>query len=181
MSADEYFRLVDDGYRYELIEGVVCMSPSPTPKHQKLIVLIATQIETFLESQPIGHVFVEVDVDLGPGTEGKDLVYRPDVVFTRAVPAAPIPDRIVGGADLVVEIISDTSRRYDSETKKADYERAGVAEYWLIDPERSAMTFFQLVDGRFVEMTPDGDKLLSKAVDGFTLDLARIRRAFRGA
>jgi len=181
VTADEFLRLEEDGYRYELIEGVVCMSPSPTPRHQNVAVRIAAQIDAFLETHAVGHVFVEVDVDLGPGPQGGDLVYRPDVVFNRADAAEGVPDRIIAPVDLVVEIISSTTRRFDSDTKKADYERAGVREYWLIDPERGEMTFHRLSEGRYVEMTPTGDRLQTEAVPGFALDLARVRRAFRRA
>ncbi|MBI4579614.1 MAG: Uma2 family endonuclease, partial [Planctomycetes bacterium] len=141
MTADEYLRLPDDGRWYELIDGVVCMSPSPTPAHQKVAARLVGQISAWLDRHPIGEVFVEVDVQLGVGPRGGDLVYRPDVVFVRGDAAGAITDRISGPPHLVVEIISPSSRRFDHETKKGDYERCGVEEYWIIDPERREMTF----------------------------------------
>jgi len=78
-----------------------------------------------------------------------------------------------------VEIISSSSRRYDSETKKNDYERCGVREYWLIDPEREAMTFYRLQDGRFAEVPASDNHFTSEAVPGFTLDLPRVRETFK--
>ena len=56
----------------------------------------------------------------------------------------------------VVEVISRGSRRMDSETKKSDYERFCVQEFWLIDPERKSMTFWRLSDGRFVDVDTTG-------------------------
>ncbi len=88
-------------------------------------------------------------------------------------------EKIVGGPDLVVEVVSRGSRRMDTETKKADYERFGVREYWLIDPERQAMTFWRLQDNRFVEVAPTGHTFASQAVPGFTLDLAHLRAKFK--
>ena len=179
MDADEFLEIPDDGNFYELIDGVVHVSPSPTPQHQDVLVEILTQIALFLRTNPVGKVFAELDVHLGEGPNGKDLVYRPEIVFVRAERLPVMRDKIVGGPDLMVEVISRGSRRYDSETKKGDYERFGVGEYWLIDPERKAMTFYRLQEGRFVEVPVEGDAFTSKAVPGFVLDLARVRETFK--
>ena len=181
VSADEYFRLEEDGFRYELVDGVVCMSPSPTPVHQKVVTRIAAQIVAYLEVHPVGEVFVEVDVHLGAGPRGGDLVYRPDVIFLRTERVAQNQERIVGAPDLVVEVVSNTSRRYDNETKRSDYQRCGVSEYWLIDPDRESMTFLSLEGNHYVEMSTEGDTLKSRALSGFTLNLARVRKSFKPA
>ena len=67
------------------------------------------------------------------------------------------PDHLRGAPDLAVEIVSPQSRRYDSETKRADYERFGVLEYWLIDPQRGSFTFLRLASGRYAEVAAEGD------------------------
>ena len=179
MSADDFLRLQDDGTSYELMDGVVVMSPSPTPQHQRVTMKIAAQIEWFLRDHPVGDVFPEIDVHLGRGPTGGDLVYKPEIVFIRAERRAQMREKIVGAPDLVVEVISRGSRRMDTETKKEDYERFGVREYWLIDPEREAMTFYRLQDGRFVEITPTGTTFVSQAVPGFKLDLIPVRESFQ--
>ena len=179
MSADEYLRLEDDGCRYELIDGVVCMSPSPTPGHQNVEGQVFGQIWTYLERHPVGAVLTEVDVRLPAGPNGEETVYRPDVVFLRAERVTRNRDRITEPPDLIVEIISITSRHYDQETKKSDYERFGVREYWIIDPIRETMGFYRLREDRYVEVKHQGDAFLSEAVPGFVLDLARVRKAFR--
>ena len=178
MTADEYFRLEDDGFRYELIDGIVCMSPSPTPTHQHVATQIKLLIAKYLDQHPVGVVLGEVDVYLESGRERGDLVYRPDIVFLRTDRMLRNRERIVEPPDLVVEIISNSSRRYDLETKKSDYERCGVREYWVIDPDRNTMTFYRLDSGRYVEVAPEGSSLTSQAVPGFVLDLDRVRRAF---
>lgn len=178
MTADEYFALEDDGFLYELVDGVVCMSPSPTPEHQDAATQISAQIATFLNDHLVGKVFVELDVNLGQGPTGGDIVYRPDVVFIRAEKVARNRKRIDEPPDLAVEIVSDTSRRYDNETKKGDYERAGVMEYWVIDPNRGTMSFYRLRDGRYELVQPKGDAFASEAIPGFSLDLSRVRRTF---
>lgn len=179
MSADEFLLIPDDGMFYELIDGVVVMSPSPTPDHQGALMEIARQLANYLVDHPIGKVFPELDVHLGTGPTGGDLVYRPEVVFVRTERIRKMRKKIFGSPDLVVEVISAGSRRYDSETKKGDYERFGVQEYWLIDPEREAMTFYRLQAGHFVEVPPSGDTFASQAVPGFALDLVRVRETFK--
>ena len=179
VSAEEYLALPDDGYRYELVEGVVVMSPSPTLRQQAVVAEILAQIMMYLREHPVGHVFPESDVHLGTGLRGGDLVYRPDLVFVRAERLPRTPDETLRGPpDLVVEVVSPGSRRYDAETKRQDYERLGVREYWLVDPERGAMTFLRLVGGRFVEPPADGETFASEAVPGFALDLVRVRKSF---
>lgn len=178
MSADGFFQMPEDGYNYELIDGILAMTPSPAPKHQAVLMEIATQIAIFLRSNPVGQALPEIDVHLGQGPTGGDLVYRPELVFIRSERLPEIGDRVAGAPDLVVEIVSRGSRRFDSETKRADYERSGVGEYWLIDPERHAMTFLRLQDGQFIDVAPAGDGFASHVVPGFILDLTRVRRAF---
>lgn len=178
MTAEEFFDLGETHIRYELIDGVVCMSPSPTPSHQNIIVQIAHQIASCLDQHPVGNAYVELDVHLGKGPKGLDLVYRPDIIFLSKQRAEECRDRVVGPPDLVVEIISADSRQYDSRTKKSDYERCGVTEYWLIDPLQRTTTFYQRQGDRFAEVKPEKGKLTSKAITGFTLDVERIHRLF---
>jgi len=179
MSVDDFLKLPDDGCNYELIDGVVVMSPSPTPEHQHVTMKIAAQIEWFLRDHPVGIVLPEIDVHIGQGPTGGDLVYRPEIVFIRAERLRGMRERIVGAPDVVVEVISRGSRRMDTETKKDDYERFGVREYWLIDPEREAMTFYRLDHARFVEVSPERNTFTSEAIPGFTLHLGPVRESFK--
>lgn len=176
MDADVYLALPEDNsYRYELVNGVVCLSPSPTFRHQMIITEVAVQIGGFLRNHPLGTVAVEVDLPLG-----KDLVYRPDVVYLSAAKAAKCGDAIVEIPDLVAEVVSPDSRTYDSRTKREDYEAAGVGEYWLIDPDRESFAFLVLRGGRFTEASVDSDRgpYRPAVLPGFALDLNRIRLLF---
>ena len=154
MTADEFLDRPDDGYRYELVEGVVVMPPSPRMRHQAVTMEIIRQLNVFLTRHPIGQLLAETDMHLGRATASS------------APPA------------LAVEVVSQGSRRYDRITKKADYERFGVLEYWLMDPERDAMTFWRLRAGRYVEIEPEGKRFASEAIPGFVLDLAKVRKIF---
>jgi len=178
LSAREYFELEEDGCRYELIDGVVCMTPSPNWRHQEVAQEISWQLYGYLKGHPVGRVIPDVDVHLGTGPRGGDLIYRPDIVFFKAGRRFHEADRIIAPPDLVVEVASLSTRRYDRETKKADYERFGVLEYWIVDPLRKSFEFDRLVDGRYVSIASEGNVFRSEAVHGFALDLAAVRRTF---
>ena len=179
MTAEQYFALEDDGCKYELIDGVVIVSDNPTPWYQSVAMEMVGQLYGFLRDHPVGHILANTDVQLGEGPTGRDLVYCPELVFIATERWPEMRDRLVGPPDVVVEIISPTSRRMDTETKKDDYERVGVREYWLFDPERNAMTFYRLEGDRFVEAAFSDDTYVSQAVPGFTLDLKRVRESFK--
>ena len=174
MTADEYFALGETFERYELIDGVVCMSPSPTFQHQRIITEIAIQIGGFLAKHPIGEVAVEIDVRLSDR-----LVYRPDLIFLATEKAARCQQRVTEVPDVIVEVVSPDSLRMDAETKKGDYERFGVSEYWLIDPQQCSFTFHRLAGGKFTQLQPRGDAFESQAIAGFQLDVKRLRDLFR--
>jgi Uma2 family endonuclease len=120
----------------------------------------------------------ETDTNLGRGRAGGDLVYRPEMFFIRTERAANIGQCVRIAPDLVVEIVSPESTNLDYETKREDYERAGVGEYWIIDPEERSMTFLQLTDGRYVEAPSGADFYESAVVAGFKLELKPIRALF---
>lgn len=173
-TAEEYFALPDDEFRYELIDGVILMSPSPATNHQYVASQIFLQISHFLSRSNEGIVLYETDIVLG-----SDLVYRPEIIFVRSSNVARSSPRITFAPDLVVEVVSPESRARDTKTKYADYERYGILEYWLVDPcEDSIRLLRRSEDGRFVDVTPTGSEFASSAVPGFMLDLAAIRKSF---
>jgi Uma2 family endonuclease len=179
MTAEEFRKIQDETYNYELIDGVVVVSPSPSPQHHSVTMEIAFQIKAYLREHLVGAVFPEIDVHLGRGKGGGDIVYKPEVVFIRAERLPQIKRKICDAPDVVVEVISSGSRRMDTRTKKDDYERFGVGEYWVIAPEREILTFYRLQRGRFVKVATARDSFASKAVPGFILDFKRVRGAFK--
>ena len=170
MTADEFLALPEDPSHYELVDGVVVMSPSPSYWHQKIIFELLGQLHAYLGDNPIGEAVPDVDVKIR-----EDLVYRPDIVYFGAAKAAQIRDRVIQIPDLVIEVISPSSRGYDSKTKRQDYEAAGVGEYWLIDADKEAFTFLVLRDGGYQEVPANSGRYASSVLSGFELDLERIR------
>lgn len=178
MSADEYLALAETHERYELIDGVVVMSPSPSDEHSEVAVDIAAQLSVFANQSGQIRVFAEVDTRFGP-----TIVYRPDVL-------AYLSARLQSGArrrdlppDLVVEVLSPGNRGLDLVPKRRDYDRFGVGEYWIVDPESLQVRALQRPTPAdpFVETVVTGDSLASAAIPGFSLDLRPLRAIMRAA
>jgi Uma2 family endonuclease len=134
----DYARLADVGFRYEVIQGDLYMSPAPRPRHQRVVKRLAHRLDTFLESQPLGEVFISpIDVIL------PDLAdpVQPDLVFVSADRVHIVSEaRIEAPPDLIVEVLSSRTAARDRTLKFDVHARAGVREYWIIDPEPDART-----------------------------------------
>lgn len=171
MTADEYLALGETQERYELIDGVVVMSPSPTAYHGDFAVEILGQLRDFSKSHPKRvRYFTEIDVRLG----GK-LVYQPDISAFRWEKVGKRPTWLESPPDLVVEVLSPSSKVYDLITKREDYERFGVAEYWVVDPMDGSVKCWRRVGVRLLESNVQGDQLPCHSIPDFVLDLRPLR------
>ncbi len=165
-TADDYFRMPDDGFRYELVRGVLVMTPSPSFWHQEIVEMISRSINDYAVGRGIGKAAVApLDVSLNSTT-----VYQPDIMFFSRDKVAARRESIAVLPDLVVEVGSPGTALKDLQVKKADYETAGIPEYWIVDPSNRAFRFFVLVRGRYEERTPEDYE--SEVLPGFRLDAA---------
>src|SRR5262245_34854837 len=140
------------------------------PRHNVVAGEIYRQLANFLDEHPIGFALMETDAHLGRGKTGGDLVYRAEVIYIERKNLPKNPNTpIRKPPNLMVEVVSDSSRRYDMTTKFRDYQRAGVHEYWVIDAERRSMRFFRLRRGKYAEVRPSARRFASQAVPGFSL------------
>lgn len=179
LTADEYFALPDDGNRYELIDGVVSMSPSPLNSHQLILAEITFQLESHVRPARLGRVYIEADVRFASRRDGRDLVYRPELHFVRADRLHLVGERTTIVPDVVLEVVSDESRGRDLVTKLGDYREARVGEIWIIDPRDEVFAFHQLRGDAYEELRPVSGTYASIVVPGFELDLDPIRALFR--
>jgi Uma2 family endonuclease len=146
MTADEFLSWdnQDEGPRYELIGGVVVVSPSPVVPHQRLS---GSLYVTLRLACPAGlEVFAApLDVRLSG-----DTVVQPDLLVVRAQDAAE--DHLTGVPLLVVELLSDATRGHDLLLKRARYEAAGVPSYWIVEPGTAEFTVLELAAGRYEQV-----------------------------
>ena len=142
----DYAALPDDGNRYEIIAGVLYMTPAPGTGHQSISARVVTFLVTHVEFAGLGRVFAApVDVELAP-----DTVVQPDIVVVLSANLHRItPSRIIGAPDLVVEILSPGTAGYDRREKQDAYARAGVGEYWIVDPGAQTVELLTLDQGGY--------------------------------
>ena len=170
-TAKEFENLPDDGYRYELHEGIIRVSPSPGLRHENVVSFIHGELFSFLKRRSLGRVFTsEYDVQLTPKRR-----YKPDVKFVSTANRGIIRDkRIHGAPDLVVEVVSPDNPNRDWRVKFDAYEKAGVREYWIIVADGLAATFYVHDGKRYVEQSVKGTRFASTVVTGFRLDLKAL-------
>jgi Uma2 family endonuclease len=131
LTYEDYVLFPEDGQRHEIIDGEHYVSPAPTPKHQRVSMRLSIRVGGFVEQHRLGEVFASpIDVLLS-----RHDILQPDLLFISNERAAILKDKNVQGApDLVVEILSESTRKLDERIKLARYELLGVSEYWIVDP-----------------------------------------------
>jgi Uma2 family endonuclease len=176
LTYDDYVHFPEDGLRHELIDGEHYVTPTPIRKHQAICGNLLGLIWSYLREQPAGRVFTApFDVILS----NFDVV-EPDLLFLtneRMEDVATAP-WVKGAPSLVVEIGSPGTRKRDATIKRRLYERFGVDEYWIIDPELDSIDVYRLMDGRYTradQLTLEaGDVLQTPLLPGLTLPLSTI-------
>lgn len=140
----EAMDLPDDGHRYELIDGVLIVSPGPQLPHQDMAGNLYLLLRSMRPAQ-FKVVFAPFDVVLAEDTVVQpDLLVAPKDQFTRKeLPGAPL---------LAVEVLSPSTRRIDVLLKRDRLQEAGCPSYWLVDPETPSVTVLELQDGIYVEV-----------------------------
>jgi len=139
-------RLPDDGMRHELIDGEHYVTPAPRPKHQRVSGRLHLRLGTFLENHPLGRVYyAPLDVVL----TDFDCV-EPDLLYvSRERERRQMTEKYLEGApDLVVEILSPSTKQVDQGVKHRLYERFLVKEYWIVDPEKETVKVYRQEDDR---------------------------------
>ena len=127
-TVDDLERFPDDGNRYELLDGVLLVTPAPVPAHQIVATRIAVQLHVALQESAHAEVVAPGAVEHGDNTQ-----LQPDIlVFPSRYAAAPNWKKI-GEHWLAVEVLSPSSRMYDREFKRDAYLKLGVREVWLVD------------------------------------------------
>lgn len=155
LTYEDYCVLPDDGKRYEIMEGVLHVTPAPTTRHQRVSRRLLVLISLHVEAQGLGEVFCSpIDVVLSPHN-----VVQPDIVFVSEKRRHIVTEKnIAGPPDLVVEIVSASSAHTDRGLKAQVYARRGVEHYWLVDPEGETLEEYQLQGGAYTPVaTYQGD------------------------
>ena len=163
--------LLDDGKRHEIIDGELVVNAAPNLRHQAVVRRLTVIISNWLETHPVGEIWASpIDV-LFSDFE----VVEPDLVYVSNERAGILNVKNIKGApDLLVEVLSDSTRRMDEITKRKLYETRGVAEYWILDPEIDVVKVYR-GGTRVAELSLEhGDTLTTPLLPGLEIPLAKI-------
>ena len=164
ISPADYYAISELGRVVELSDGNVEFSDPPTCVHQRILLRLSVALHTFVTARKLGEVcFGPLPVELWSGK-----IREPDLMFVSTAHASRI-GVYLGVPDLAVEILSPGSVYKDREVKRKEYAQAGVAEYWIIDPEARTVDIYEV--GRHFAGT---DVLTSELFPGFSIPLAEL-------
>lgn len=174
LTYDDYVKLPDDGKRYEIIDGELFVNASPVPRHQDIVGNIYFALRNWMREHggkvymsPLDVVFDEYNV------------VEPDVIVINPTRVAILGEKNVQGApNLLVEVLSDGTRRRDEIHKRKLYERGGVDEYWIVDGELELVKIYRRTASAFERVAEleneNDDAITSPLLPGFTLPLRDV-------
>ncbi len=148
----EVYRMLPEGTRCELIDQIIYMSPSPLPSHQVVLNEINFQLLQYFKEKKNGMVYVsplDVYLDNTSNAVQPDLI----VILKDNSNQVALDKPYHGIPDVIVEVLSPSNRDFDLIKKKDLYERFGVKEYWIVDPDTKLALVYGRVGSSFVKMS----------------------------
>ena len=175
LTYKDYLLFPDDGKRHEILDGEHFVTAVPYLRHQAVVGELHLWIRSFLGRNRLGRIFVApVDVLLSEHD-----VVQPDLLFISNERLTILQKKNVQGApDLVIEVLSDSTRRIDEGLKLERYELLDVREYWTVDPSRNMVRVYRRSGDRLrkeAELTAAaGDRLTTPLLPGLEIPLDEI-------
>ena len=176
LTYDDFVNFPDDGRRHELIDGEHFVTPAPVLRHQELLGRLHLALGNHLVQHRAGKVYLApADVVFSSFD-----VVEPDLLFVSNERLEILADtRLTGAPDLVVEILSPSTRRTDEIRKRQLYGRFDVREYWIVDPEVDAIKVYRrAADGTFPRVAElaaaDDDVLQTPLLPGLSVKLREL-------
>jgi len=173
LTYHDYMLLPDDGKRYEIIEGDLYMTPAPVTRHQIIVGRLIHLLLSYLETHPNGTALTAPCDVLLSDTD----IVQPDLLYVHNNSKAHVTEQNVQGPpDVVVEILSPGTAARDRDLKRKRYERFGVQEYWLVDPDHNTLEILVLKAGQYTQVccAIRPATCTSALFPGLILDLGRL-------
>jgi len=164
----------DENFYYELINGEIVKKSAPSPLHQRISWKLEKKIGFFIEEHQLGELYhAPIDVLFDEFNQ-----FQPDIIFIATASAGLVDDHegILGAPELVVEIISPGSVIRDRVEKKGVFEKTGVREYWVVDPNNRTVEVYNCT-GKVFDLKSFAEisgKVSSEVLKGFELDIADV-------
>ncbi len=171
---EDWARLPDDGYRYEVIDGVLHIMPPPSFEHQNTVSNLIMWMRLHARDNDLGIV---VSAPIGVRLPGQEVPIEPDVVFISKQRSHIIGKQYIEGVpDLVVEVLSPSNWAHDRKIKLELYRQAGVAEYWLVDYRLRTVEILSLQDEEYIQqgVYEAGEQVNSTVLVDFKLNVADV-------
>jgi Uma2 family endonuclease len=171
MSYEEYLEWADDDTHAEWVDGEVIVYMPPKTRHQDLVAFLLALMRVYVQFFRLGQLLpAPFEMRLTPAGPSRE----PGLLFIKTENLDRLTDeRLVGPADLVVEVVSDESVSRDRSDKFYEYQEAGVREYWVLDPRpgKQRADFWVLEEGRYRPVPAGGDdeRYHSTVIPGFWL------------
>ena len=171
LTYEDYLGIPEDRQRHEIIDGDHFVTPSPVSYHQILCGNLFVQLYRQVQEPGLGTVlFAPLDVLLS-----KVDIVQPDIVVVPNENDSIITEKNVRGApDLLVEILSPSTSDRDRNLKKTRYQRAGVREYWIVDPETKQVEQYALTGDAYTLVATDKKTISSRVCSSVTVNLAKV-------
>jgi Uma2 family endonuclease len=168
-TVEDFFALIPDGQKADLIDGVIYVASPDTPRNNRLANFIQFLLDGYSEARDLGQVVASRVAFVVSETRSPE----PDVAFVLKARAEIFEEsRAAGAPDIAVEVVSRDSRSRDYGEKKRLYEEAGVQEYWLIDPIQRRAEFYRIQEGRYLLVPLERNRIFrSEVLPGFWLDV----------
>ncbi len=143
------YRSLPEGTMAQLIKNHIIMSPAPLDKHQRISMEISFELVYHVKRNKLGTVrYAPYDVYFD-----RENAFQPDICFISNERKHLIEeDGMYGAPDLIIEILSPSTAKYDCHEKKDVYEQYGVLEYWIVNPEDNSVAGYKLENGKFVPL-----------------------------
>lgn len=175
---EEVLALIDEqedrSIRYEFADGELLVTPAPGGYHQRIILDLLRLLDPYLRKHEVG----EVRLGPSPVAVAERMLFQPDLFVVPFIngkrPRADVP---VTSALLIVEVLSDGSRRHDRLTKRYHYQRAGVPEYWIFDQDAQVVERWQPSNERPEILSAELRWHPVPSIDPLVIDLVTL---FRG-
>jgi len=168
ITFDQFYDIVEENVKADLLDGKILRDSPAIPRHGRIVSWCDKVLGLFSEELDLGEVFVATTTVRLSKYQGPE----PDVFFVRKKRLGIVGEKYVDGPpDLCIEVISKSSRKIDRGRKFVLYAEYGVKEYWIIDPLRDTVEFYENQEGEWVEIKPDTQgRLHSKVLPGFWLN-----------
>ena len=152
----QVFKMLPEGTRAEVIDNTLYMSP---PFHQRILLTLYRKIFEYVDQRQLGEVFIApVDVYL----DEESNAVEPDILLvSKGNPLRIDKQGLHGTPDLIIEILSPGNRNHDKLRKKALYERFGVKEYWVVDPDTKLARGYSLNEGTYRTLAEETSQIRS--------------------